>query len=482
MITPWLRASGLSPPIGRQANTTEETSVKHSLKHSMPPMLLAGLLLPAAAHALEGGHQLDLKARAIYWNDDSQAYPSSASPKPQPNQYEQSALGVQLNYASPYLADFIGVDASLYGVAKLSDSGAPTSNLLDVRNNGQLAKAYLTAGQALIKLKYQDIAELKIGRQLQDSLLLKSTNTRAVPDTYSGVSARVKPLTGVTLYGAVYNQWRARSTGTFEKFKTEATAARVPNSIDYIGLVGVSYTQGPLAVTAEYLNAKNYLSKFGLVGAYTIPLDKNSLKLSGGVFTSRDAGSLFVCSAEKELDCTGTGRLNNKGLGMYVDGEWKLSNWTLGAALAKFDDFWIEDNFAVDASKTGSLTQDHGSNPFPTSAGLGPDMSNRGEWVSSVRLGYDFKDMVPGLKASFKYARGAGAKSSHQTNAAKGSEHYREYSLQYAIPWVKNLSARYSYLSYGSHVDNGSTAAAIKGMPRQSWTQQRFFIDYTHSF
>ncbi len=41
------------------------------------------------------------------------------------------------------------------------------------------------------------------------------------------------------------------------------------------------------------------------------------------------------------------------------------------ARVAKFDDFWIEDNFAVDASKAGSLTQDHGTNPFPTSAGLG---------------------------------------------------------------------------------------------------------------
>jgi hypothetical protein len=185
---------------------------------------------------------------------------------------------VQLNYASPYLADFIGVDASLYGVAKLSDSGAPTSNLLDVRNNGQLAKAYLTAGQALIKLKYQDIAELKIGRQLQDSLLLKSTNTRAVPDTYSGVSARVKPLTGVTLYGAVYNQWRARSTGTFEKFKTEATAARVPNSIDYIGLVGVSYTQGPLAVTAEYLNNPGQIKYGGYGGSMSFALQQAAEK------------------------------------------------------------------------------------------------------------------------------------------------------------------------------------------------------------
>ncbi|MBT9520309.1 MAG: outer membrane porin, OprD family [Dechloromonas sp.] len=452
--------------------------IKRNLLHA----LIAGLMLPVAAFAAEGEHKLELKARAVYWNDDSLVYPTSTTPSPKASSYEQSALGVQINYASPYWASFIGVDASLYGVAKIGDSGTPTSNLVDVGNNGQLEDSYVTAGQALVKLKYQDIAQLKVGRQIQNSLLLKSTATRAVPDTYSGASALVKPIDGLTIYGAIYDQWRARSTGEFEKFKTEATAVGVANEIDYISIFGASYANGPLLVTAEYLNSKNYLSKFGLVGAYTIPFDKNSLKISGGLFTSRDAGSLFVCSAEKELDCTGTSRLTNDGLGVYIDGEWKVSNFTLGAAIAKFDGFWIEDNFAVDATKTGSLTQDHGSNPFPTSAGLGPDLSNRDELVGSIRLAYDFKEYVPGLKAGFKYARGTGAKSSNRENLAKGSENYREFDLQYAIPFVKNLSARYIYMNYDSHVENGSTTATIKGMPRQEWEQHRFYIDYSYQF
>lgn len=452
--------------------------IKRNLMHA----LIAGLVLPVAAFAAEGEHKLELKARAVYWNDDSTVYPTTSNRKPTPVNYEQSAVGVQLNYESPYWGTFIGVDASAYGVVKLGDSGTPTTNLVDLGNNGQLHDSYLTAGQALIKLKYQDFVQVKIGRQFQSSLLLKSTNTRAVPDTYSGASGSVKPIAGLTIYGAVYDQWRARSTGDFEKFTTEATAARIPNAIDYISIFGASYADGPLAVTAEFLNSKSYLSKFGLVAAYTIPFNQNSLKLSSGLFTSSDAGSLFVCSAEKELDCTGTSRLKNDGMGIYLDAEWKVSNFTLGAAVAKFDGFWIEDNFAASGAKNGSLNQDHGTNPFPTAAALGPDLSNKDEAVASARIGYDWKDYVPGLKTAFKYSRGTGAKSSNLSNSAIGSENYREFDLQYAIPFVKNLSARYTYMNYDSHVENGSTTATIKGMPRQEWEQHRFYIDYSYQF
>jgi len=445
-------------------------------------LLIGSISLPLAALAADGEHNLELKLRGVYWDDESRVYPTSTNRKPTPVEYDQSALGVQLNYRSPYWGGFIGADASLYGVIKVSDSGTPTTNLVEIDNSGQLQDSYLSAAQALIKLKYQDFAEMKVGRQFQNSLLLKSTTTRAVPDTYSGGSAMVKPIEGLTIYGAIYDQWRARSTGEFEKFRTEATAARVPNAIDYVGIFGATYATGPLSITAEYLNSKNYLSKFGLVGAYTIPFEKNSLKLSSGLFTSRDAGSLFVCSAEKEMDCTGTSRLQNDGLGVYLDGEWKVSNFTLGAAVAKFDGFWIEDNFAVNAMKTGSLTQDHGTNPFPTSAGLGPDLANRDELVGSFRLGYDFKEFIPGLKAAYKYSRGTGAKSSNLNNSAEGTENYREFNIQYAMPFVKNLSVRYMYMNYDSRVANGSTTATIKGMPREDWEQHRFYIDYSYQF
>ncbi|MFC5300631.1 OprD family outer membrane porin [Azospira restricta] len=450
------------------------------IKAGMLAALIGGL--PQALMAADGEHNFELKARGVYWDDESLVYPTKTNKNPKATDYQQSALGLQLNYQSPYWGGIIGTDISAYGVARLGDSGTPTSNLVDVGNNGQLRDSYLTAGQALVKLKYQDFAQAKFGRQLQNSLLLKSTNTRAVPDTYSGASASLKPLAGLTIYGAVYDEWRSRSTGHFEKFRTEATAAKLRKEIDYVGILGASYAKGPVSVTAEYLNSKDYLSKFGLVGAYTIPLDKNSLKLSAGLFTSRDAGSLFVCSAEKELDCTGTSRLDNDGKGVYLDAEWKVSNFTVGAAVAKFDGFWIEDNFAVDATKTGSLTQDHGTNPFPTAAGLGPDLSNRDEIVGSVRLAYDWKNFVPGLTTGFKYSRGSGAKSSNLNNSAEGREHYREFTVAYALPFVKNLSARYVYMNYDSHVENGSTSATIKGMPRQDWEQHRFYVDYSYQF
>lgn len=456
--------------------------MNRNIKAGMLSVLIGWLFFPLVSAAAEGEHQLELKARGVYWNDESTAYPTTTVRSPKPSSYEQSALGVQLNYQSPYWGGFIGVDASAYGVMKLSDSGTPTTNLVELGNNGKLHDGYATVGQALIKLKFQDFSQLKVGRQFQNSLLLKSTTTRAVPDTYSGISAWLKPIAGLAVYGAVYDQWRSRSTGEFEKFRTEATARNVPNAIDYIGLVGASYSNGPVALTAEYLNAKRYLSKFGLVGAYTIPLGKDALKLSSGLFTSRDAGALFVCSAEKEMDCTGTGRIQNDGLGVYIDAEWKVSNFTLGAAVAKFDGFWVEDNFAVSANKDGSLTQDHGTNPFPTSAALGPDLTNNGETVGSVRLAYDWKDYVAGLKTAFKYARGTGARSSNLANGAEGSENYREFDVQYAMPFVKNLGLRYVYMNYDSHVDGGSTSATIKGMPRQDWEQHRFYIDYTYQF
>lgn len=453
--------------------------MKQEIKVGVLAALIGGLMSPLVSQAAEGGHKFDIAVRGVYFNDESTAYPTSTNKAPAPNAYEQSALGVQLNYHSPYWAGFIGVDASLHGVARLTESGKPTTNMVELGNGDQLSDGYVNLGQAAIKLKYQDFAEAKIGRQVQSGLLLKSSYTRAVPDSYSGASGMIRPIKGLKIYGAVYDQWRARSTGTFESFKTEAKGN---NDIDYISLVGTSYSNGPIAVTAEYLNSKSYLSKFGLVGSYTIPLDKNSLKLSSGLFTSRDAGNLFVCSAEKEVDCTGTGRIDNNGMGVYIDAEWKVRNFTLGGAVAKFDGLWIEDNFAANASKDGSLNQDHGTNPFPTSAGLGPDLANNDELVTSVRIGYDWKDYIKGLKTSFKYSRGTGAHSSNLSNNAEGSENFREFDVRYAVPFVKNLSMRYVYYNYDSHVDSGSTSATIKGMTRQDWDQHRFYIDYVYSF
>ncbi|MFX7780643.1 outer membrane porin, OprD family, partial [Acinetobacter baumannii] len=73
---------------------------------------------------------------------------------------------------------------------KLFDSGKPSAQLLEVENNGKLDQNFATLGQLYFKAKLGDKGEIKLGRQLHDSLLLKSTNNRAVPDTFSGASGQ----------------------------------------------------------------------------------------------------------------------------------------------------------------------------------------------------------------------------------------------------------------------------------------------------
>ena len=434
------------------------------------------MLLPSATWALDGGHELALVTKTVYWNDQSIANQLSTVT----NSYEQVAQGLQVNYKSPYLADWIGFEASLFGVVKLSNSGIPTTSMLEVGTNGKLVDSNLALAQAIVKMKFGDVAQVNVGRQLQNNLLLKSSSTRAVPDTYSGISGSVKLAQGLKIYGSVLDQWRARSSDTFEKFRTESTT--VPNAIDYIGIAGVSYAAGPIAITAEYLNAKDYLAKYGVVGSYTLPFDKDSVKLSGGVFNSRDAGSLFVCGAEKELDCKGTAQTSNNATGVYLDIDWKVSNWTLGAAVSKFDGLWIEDNFAANAVQTGKLNQDHGTNPFPTSSALGPDFANNGETAWSVRAAYNWKNFVPGLSTALKYVKGTGAQSSNLTNTAVGAESYRELTIRYDVPMIKNLGITFIHGGYSSNVDNYTAAANIKGMTRSSWDLDRLYIDYSYKF
>jgi hypothetical protein len=50
---------------------------------------------------------------------------------------------------------------------------------LEVENNGKLDQNFATLGQLYIKAKLGDKGEIKLGRQLHDSLLLKSTNNRS---------------------------------------------------------------------------------------------------------------------------------------------------------------------------------------------------------------------------------------------------------------------------------------------------------------
>jgi hypothetical protein len=438
-------------------------SNKNKYTHGHPALLAVSLVLPLSAMAVDTtGHSLELKARGVYFDRDFET---------DSNDRSQSGLGLQLNYESPYFADFIGVGLSGYSVTKLDASGRETTDVLSVDNNGDVQDSFGQVAQAFVKLKYQDLAGAKLGRQLHKSMLLSSSGSRAVPNTFSGGSFQVMPLKGLNLYGARYNEWSPRAKSSFEEFKTDNSA---DGAIDYIDTVGASYASGPFSVNLEHLRAQDFLSKTGLVAAYSFALPNSStLKFTGGIHTSRDDGKLFVTGSESaELDdedvpgaINGVTASDNDGQGIYFAADWKLGNVELGAAVAKFDGAWIEDNFAGD----------HGTNPFPT-GGVLADFSNRDEQVWMVKGGYDWKDQVKGLKTLLSYKSGSNAKNSVDSSLGEADENELAFDLTYQVPMIKGMALRYTYLNY--HSDKTGRLDGVK----EDETDHRVYLDYTYRF
>ncbi|TVO66822.1 OprD family outer membrane porin [Denitromonas ohlonensis] len=426
-------------------------------------ILVGSLALAGTASAADTkGHSLELKARGIYFDRD---YENDA------NDRSQSALGLQLNYESPYYWDFVGIGLSGYSVTELGASGRLTSDILSVDKDGDVHDSFGKLGQAFIKLKYQDVVNAKLGRQVHKSMLLSSSGSRAIPNSFSGGTVNVTPMKGLKFYGAMYNEWSPRSDAHFYEFKTDRSAE---GDIDYIGLVGVSYDSGPFSIDFEYLKADNFLSKTGLVASYTFALaNKSKLKVTGGVHASRDDGDLFVTGSESsELDdedvagsVAGTTASDNDGLGVYVAADWTFGNVLLGGALSKFDGAWIEDNFAGD----------HGTNAFPT-GGVLADFSNRDELVWMLKAGYDWKDYIKGLKTTLSYKKGTGARNSHVPSLGEADESEWALDVRYAIPVVKGMALRYTYLDYQS--DKTGRLDGVKENERD----HRLYLDYTYRF
>ncbi|WP_111893361.1 OprD family outer membrane porin [Acinetobacter sp. MB5] len=420
---------------------------------------------------------LELKLNTRYFSDNGQAHASTLNPNPKTTQYQQSALGAELNYKSAYYDDLIGLDASLYGVVKLADSGTPTVQLLDVRPNGKLDTGFASVGVLAIKAKLGEGNELRIGRQKVDTMLIKSTFNRAVPDTFSGVSLRYQLQQNWNAYAGYYNKWQPRTADKFTSFVTDNN-----QKINYVALVGMKYKYDRWGLNAEYLNSAHYLKKYGLIADYSLPLSTSRVDFRSGAMFSRNAGDLFKCGAEADLDCIKGQSIENRGQGYFVEATWKKNNWELGAALTKIYGFWIEDNYSTRSARDQILIQDNGTNPFPTSTVIGPDFTNRDELAWMARIRYNWKDYIQGLSTEFKYITGSGAHQSNIQSDVTGKEHFTEFTLAYKIPYLRHLDFRYSYLTYHSRFDRDNLSQKINGMLKSSWHQHRVALTYTYKF
>jgi len=420
--------------------------------------ILAGQAV--AADSDTGSYQLKTKTRLVYFDRE---YENAA------NDRTQSALAISADWTTPQYDGWFGVGISPYFVEDISSNGRITTDVLTVKDGE--AQGYALIGQAFLNLTPTKDLSTKIGRQTHKSMLLSSSGSRAVPNSFQGISAQFLPVKGLSLYGAVYDKWSPRASNDFIGFKTDQSNE---GDINYVSLIGLKYKKDAFTVEAEYLNSKDYISKLGLRGSYVAKLEDSSLKFSAGVFGSSDQGDLFVTGAESgDLDdedvsgsVAGETKSSNDGLAAFLEAMWNKGNTQLTAAVSKTDDIWIEDNFAGD----------HGTNPFPTRSRVGPDMTNANETVVKLELKYDWKDYVPGLVTSIAAAKGWDAENSADAELGSADEDWRELVVSYKIPLIKGLKFTGIVHDY-----NSDEVGEVDGV-KDDQTDVRLYLDYTYAF
>ncbi len=380
------------------------------------------------------------------------------------NDHIQSALGIELNYASAMLGNVIGFDISGYHVQKIASSGFETNDILTQNNQGDMDNAFSNIGQASIKLNLNEKITARLGRQRLYTLLLSSSDTRAAPSSYSGVTVNGK-LDDLELYGVWVDQWSARHDDNFNGFKTDVSDE---GDIDAIRVLGLKYRVGNLVLEVEQLNSQDYLQKFGLRASYSIKHDASRLTLSGGAFTSQDDGDLFVANAEEgEVDYVSGVAPDNNAKAYFIDADWKRDDLTLGVAItAVRGDVWIEDNFSGD----------HGRNPFPTRAAISPDLTAKNENVWQLRVGYDWNTAIPGLSTLLTVTSGSGAENTVDKTLGEADEWYIELNVHWKIAAVKGLSL--CWIAHDYHSDESGSVKAVK----EDEMDHRIYLDYTHHF
>ncbi len=423
--------------------------------------LLLGVQHSFAEDTKLGGHEIQTKLRLIHFDRDFED---------DEDDRDQTGLGLEVNYKSPQLWDIVGLGLSGYVVEDISDGGDVREDVLTL-DDGEL-DGFALLGQAYLNFTPTDNFSIKLGRMKHKSMFLNSSSSRAVPNTFQGVSAKFNATDNLSLHASIYDKWSRRARDNFEGFSTDQSEQ---GDIDYVGVIGAKYkVNDNFKLEAEYLESKDFLNKFGVRGTYLQELSSSSLTYTLGVFTSSDDGDLFVTRSESgDLDDedvpgseAGVTESENDGLGGYLDITWKKDNLKLSAAIAKIDEIWLEDNFSGD----------HGRNPFPTRSTVGPDLTNTNETAYRLKLDYDWKEYIPGLKTSFAIGFGEDAENSVDSSLGTADEDWREVRIDYKIPALKGLKFRGIWHDY-----NSDETGSVDGV-KQDETDIRLYLDYVYTF
>lgn len=371
----------------------------------------------AAGSGLLDDDSLTASFRTFYFNRDKDSGNADS---------EALSQALRLDYQSGYVNNLIGFDASLFTVGKLyGEKGEGGTGLLQNEGDGSQG-SYTKFGQALVKLKLGQNAELRAGRMVLGTPLFNDSDSRATPSATQAVMA-FGNFNGVDLYGIWSDKGTSKTEDDFESY-TDNTGN------DYEVMViggGYSFANG-LGVKLAHGEADNVLRQTYVNASYPVKLANNMellLDLHHYHGEADGAGALDTVGSDYESDLTN------------IAAQLKIDNAKLTLS------YQTVNGDAYEESWDGFNHDDNGLNTWNSVQRLDFDRAEENSW--QARVDYDFK-AVPGLALMTRYTRGDNIDTG---GSSEGQEWERNVELKYSFQSIEGLSLRWR----NAHVHSSET-------------------------
>lgn len=350
--------------------------------------------------------KVDAKFRTFYFNRDFEGR----------NDAKAAAQALRLDYQSGYAYDLIGFDASLFTVGKLSgESGEGGNGVLQTNSDGSQS-GYTKFGQAYLKLKLGEEAQLKAGRMVIDTPLFNDSDSRITPSATQAVMV-TGGFQGVDLYGI----WSDRASAkTEDKFRDYVD--NQGNSYEVVVLGGGYTFDNDLSVHAAHGEADNVLRQTYFNVSYPMALSQDmTLLLDAHHYIGKADGDGALDSVGSDYDSD----LTN----LAAQLQYQQMKFTLSYQAVNGDEY--------EESWDGFNHDDNGLVTWNSVQRLDFDRADERSW--QARFDYKVKS-IPGLSFMTRYTSGDNI---DVTGGPDGKEWERNVEVRYSIPTVEGLSLRW---------------------------------------
>ncbi len=387
----------------------------------------------------------------------------------------QWALVSMLNWKSGYEGPF-GINASLYGGAKLDYSGPTTGYWLLQKNNNSMADNFARIGRLNARLSFgnkENNLLAHAGYVGVDPDYLNSTLFGVQPFPYQMTYLTMRGLTftsqwnNLGVYGAYFDRISQAASNSMGWFRDDKG-----KPIDYIAMLGVNYkfalpNYQQLILEGESTQSHNYTKEYYGGMTYVLPFSETKhIVLLGKYFnTSKDGSGFSNPTMAKD------GHLLNLTAQAAIDKVSLYASYSKTYAPNKGDQaYGIISNRFYYAPAANYIPQ-----PGFLTDRVVSDFAYDGESAYLLGAGYDFSDFVNGLKAAVGYTWGRNISS----RVGLHREAETDLRLDYAVPGVKGLSTTVVnsyYKSKGKSIN--STVDTFVGGMGQTINDLRWFVNY----